>query len=138
MSIQGSTLSHPVRPDQRGTLDTVSKRSSIIEESIRAIVETRQGERVMLPDYGIPDFVFDVMDAGFTARVAYFVEQQIRRYEPLVDQVRTMIGYVLNDETFIPGFTENQQVAAFAIEYTERGSNTPFNLIFPTWQLRPL
>lgn len=138
MSIQGATLSHPVRPDQRGTLAVVSRRSSIIEESIRAIVETRQGERVMLPDYGIPDFVFEVMDAGFTARVAYFVEQQIRRYEPLVDQVRTMVGYMVNDETFIPGFVENQQVAAVAVEYTERGLNTPFNLVFPTWQLRGL
>jgi phage baseplate assembly protein W len=136
VSIQGATLSHPVRPDQRGSLAVVSKRPSIIEESIRAIIETRQGERVMLPDYGIPDFVFDVMDAGFTARVAYFVEQQIRRYEPLIDSVRTTIGFMTDDETFIPGFVENQQIAAFAIEYTERGSNTPRNLVFPTWQLR--
>jgi len=136
MGIQGKTLSHPIRPDQRGTLAVLSSRSAIIEESIRAIIETRQGERVMLPDYGIPDFVFDVMDAGFTARLAYFVEQQIRRYEPLVDQVRAMIGYLTGDDRFVPGFVENQQIAAVAIEYTERGSNTPRNLVFPTWQLR--
>jgi phage baseplate assembly protein W len=137
MSIQGSTLSHPVRPDQRGTLAVVLRRREIIEESIRAIVETRQGERVMLPDYGIPDFVFDVMDAGFTARVAYFVEQQLLRYEPLIESCRTTIGFVA-DETFVPGFTEQMQVAAFAIEYVERGTNTPRNLVFPTWQLRAL
>jgi Bacteriophage baseplate protein W len=135
MSIQGATLSHPVRADQRGTLAVVSKRRDIIEESIRAIVETRQGERVMLPLYGIPDFVFDVMDAGFTARVAYFVEQQLLRYEPLIDSCKTTIGFIGEDETFIPGFIENQQIAAFEIEYTERGSNTPRNLVFPTWQL---
>ena len=92
MSIQGSTLSHPIRPDSRGTLATVNKKSDIIRESIMAIIETRQGERVMLPDYGIPDFVFDVMDAGFTARLAYFVEQQILKYEPLVASARVMIG----------------------------------------------
>lgn len=135
MSIQGATLSHPIQPDQRGTLNVLNRRSAIIEDSIRAIVETRQGERVMLPDYGIPDFVFDVMDAGFTARVAYFVEQQIRRYEPLIDTVRTTIGFMADDETFIPGFTEQMQIAAFAIQYTERGSNTPRNLVFPTWRL---
>lgn len=90
----------------------------------------------MLPDYGIPDFVFEVMDAGFTARVAYFVEQQINKYEPLVDSVQAMIGFLNADDRFIPGFTENQQIAAFAIEYTERGQNTPQNLVFPTWQLR--
>lgn len=136
MSIQGRTLSHPIRPDQRGSLASLSRRSEIIEDSIRAIVETRQGERVMLPDYGIPDFVFDVMDAGFTARMAYFVELQIRNYEPLVDRVQATVGYVTDDGTFIPGFVEQQQVAAFAIEYTERGSNTPRNLVFPTWGLR--
>lgn len=90
----------------------------------------------MLPDYGIPDFVFDVMDAGFTARVAYFVELQIRQYEPLVDRVQAMVGYVTDDGAFTPGFVEQQQVAAFSIEYTERGANTPRNLVFPTWGLR--
>lgn len=94
------------------------------------------GERVMLPDYGIPDFVFDVMDAGFTARMAYFVEQQIAKYEPLVDKVRASVGYLDGDDRFIKGFVENQQIAAFAIEYVERGSNTPQNLVFPTWRLR--
>lgn len=136
MSIQGSTLSHPIRPDNRGTLATIKDKRTIIEESIRAIVETRMGERVMLPDYGIPDFVFSVMDAGFTARMAYFVEQQIAKYEPLVDKVRAMVGYVGEDERFIKGWVENQHIAAFAIEYIERGSNTPQNLVFPTWQLR--
>jgi phage baseplate assembly protein W len=135
MSIQGSTLSHPVRADHRGTLATINRRNEIIRESIIAIIETRQGERVMLPDYGIPDFVFDVMDAGFTARMAYFVEQQIQKYEPLVDQVRAIVGY-LGDDRFIRGYVENQQIAAFQIEYVERGTNTPDNLVFPTWQLR--
>jgi phage baseplate assembly protein W len=135
MIIQGSTLSFPFRPDVRGTLATISKKSAIIGESIRLIIETRQGERVMLPDYGIPDFVFEVMDAGFTARLAYFIEQQIRRYEPLVDQVKARIGFI-DDERFTPGFTEDAQIAAVQVEYIERGSNTPQNLVFPTWQLR--
>ena len=136
MSIQGATLSHPVRADQRGTLAVVSQRREIIKESIMSIIETRQGERVMLPDYGIPDFVFDVMDAGFTARIAYFVERQLLRYEPLIAAASATIGIVMNDGTFIPGFVENQQIAAFSIQYIERASNTPQNLVFPTWQLR--
>ena len=135
MKIEGVTLSHPVQPDVRGTLAVVSKRGEIIEQSIMAILETRQGERVMLPDYGIPDFVFDVVDAGFTARIAYFIEQQIRKYEPLVDSVKARVGFLM-DEDFIPGFTEDQQLAAVAVEYIERGQNTPRNLVFPTWQFR--
>ena len=133
--IQGSALQHPVQPDQRGTLGTTASKRTIIEQSIMAIVETRQGERVMLPDYGVPDFVFDVLDAGFTARLSYFVEEQIRRYEPLVEEVRAIIGSLI-DERFIAGFTEDGQIAAVMIEYKERGSNQPRNLVFPTWQLR--
>jgi phage baseplate assembly protein W len=143
MSIHGSTLLHPVQPNQRGTLATTrstdrkgkSEQQLLIEQSIMAIIETRQGERVMLPDYGIPDFVFDVMDAGFTARVAYFVSLQIVNYEPLVDKVRVTIGSLTEEGEFIPGFNESQQRAAFRIVYTERGSNTTRNLVFPTWQL---
>lgn len=134
-SIQGSCLSFPFRPDVRGTLATISNKSAIIEESIRSIVETRQGERKMIPNYGIPDWTFSVMDAGFTARIAFFIEEQIRQYEPLVEEVTARIG-ALFDEEFIPGFVEDQQIAAVSIEYKERGSNQPRNLVFPTWQLR--
>src|SRR5687768_9950038 len=135
MTIHGSCLQHPVQPDQRGMLQTSANRSEIIAQSIAAIVETRQGERVMVPDYGIPDFVFSVMDAGFTARLAYFIERQVRRYEPLVDRIRVRLG-VLDNGRFLPGFTEDQQRAAIQIEFTERGSNTPRNLVYPTWELR--
>ena len=69
MNLHGATLSFPVRADQRGTLTVVSERQALIEQAIRDVIETRQGERVMLPDYGIPDFVFSVLDVGFVARL---------------------------------------------------------------------
>lgn len=135
MSIQGSTLSFPIRPDRRGTLQTVAAREDIIRQSIAAIVTTRQGERVMLPDFGIPDFVFDVMDAGFTARLGFYVAQQVKRYEPLVDSLKWKVG-VLDESSFAAGFTADQQRAAIEITFTERGLNIPRNLVFPTWRLR--
>jgi hypothetical protein len=42
----------------------------------------------------------------------------------------------MSDDLFIPGFIEDQQVAAFSIQYIERGQNSSQNLVFPTWQLR--
>jgi len=131
----GSCLAHPFEVDQRGTLATTAKREEMIEQSIASIIETRQGERVMVPDYGIPDFVFAVMDAGFAARLAYFLELQIRNYEPLVESVRVKAGSIVNRE-FVPGLVEDQQRAAVALEYTVRGSNTPRNLVYPLWELR--
>ncbi len=137
MTLQGSWLSHPIRADQRGTLATSANRSEMIAQSIASIIETRQGERVMVPDYGIPDFVFDVIDVGFTARLGYFIAQQVKRYEPLVDNIKVMLGSLNDDgEVFIPGFVEDQQRATVQITFTERGSNTPQNLVYPTWRLR--
>jgi phage baseplate assembly protein W len=143
MTIHGSCLSHPFAPDQRGTLAVTSNRAEIIAQSIMAIIETRQGERVMVPDYGIPDFVFSVMDAGFTARLGYFVARQVKRYEPLVDKIRVRLGSVEDPSQspslragFSPGFVEDLGIAAVQVEFTERGSNTPHNLVFPTWRLR--
>ena len=90
----------------------------------------------MVPDYGIPDFVFAVVDAGFTARLGHFISEQVRRYEPLVDQIRVTLGMLDDSDGFIPGFVEDQQRAALHIVFTERGSNTPHNLVYPTWRLR--
>ena len=135
MGFQGSLLTHPIQPDHRGTLGTTSNRLEMIAESLASIIETRQGERVMVPDYGVPDFVFGVMDAGFSARLAFFLEQQIRRYEPLVERVRVKAGALVAGE-FVSGLVEDLQQAAVAIEYTVRGENTPRNLVYPVWRLR--
>jgi phage baseplate assembly protein W len=135
MSLHGSTLSHSIRADRRGTLATVNDRALIVAESIKAIIETRQGERKMLPDYGIPDFVFSVMDAGFTARIAFFLARQVKRYEPMVDKIRVRIG-VQSDDQYALGFTADQQRAVLVVEFTLRGSNTPQTLVWPTWRLR--
>jgi phage baseplate assembly protein W len=135
MSIHGSCLSHPIRPDVRGMLATIAMREAIVAESIAAIIETRQGERVMVPDYGIPDFVFSVMDAGFVPRLAYFVEQQIRNYEPLVNQVKVVAGSVTDNDQFLAGLAQGR--AAVSVQYTLRGSNVPLNLVYPVWGLAP-
>lgn len=138
-TLQGSCLTHPIQPDQRGTLAVTSNRADMIRQSIAAIIETRQGERVMVPDYGIPDFVFDVVDAGFTARLGYFITQQVKRYEPLVDKIKVGLGSLdFPNEALLNSraTAEDQQMAAVQIEFTERGSNTPHNLTYPTWRLR--
>lgn len=125
MRIEGSSLSFPVRADNRGTVSIVNDRHAIIEQSIASIIETRQGERVMLPDYGLPDFVFSVINAGAVARLAYLVEQQIAQYEPLVDRVKVSVQNA-----------SNAQQMEIRVSYMERGSNTPRNLVFPIWELR--
>lgn len=135
MDFQGSCLAIPVAADLRGSLATVSSREAIVAQSILSIVSTRRGERVMMPDYGLPDFVFEVMDAGFVPRVAYFLRKQILAYEPLVEDVRVVVGSMDGDK-FAPGFALDAGRAALRVEFKVRGSNLPRNLVYPVWELR--
>ncbi|PYS88965.1 MAG: baseplate protein [Acidobacteria bacterium] len=135
MNIQGSCLSFPFRADLRGTLATVSDRDAMIRESIAAIIETRKGERVMLPDYGIADYVFSVVDGGFAARLGYEVKIQIERYEPLVASVQVQAGTQAEDGQFISRLVVDEQRVALLVTYTARGSNMPRNLVYPLWRL---
>jgi phage baseplate assembly protein W len=131
---QGSCLSFPIEADARGTFKTISDIREIVKQSIIAIIETRQGERVMVPDYGIPDFVFSVMDSGFAARLAYFVAQQIGRYEPLATRV-SVVGGTQQGGTFIPNTMAAAQQACIQITYQIAGTAGQQNLVYPVWQL---
>jgi uncharacterized protein len=129
MAIQSSCLSYPISADRRGTLATIHDLAGIVRQSIISIIETRQGARVMLPDYGIPDLVFSVVDAGFAERFAYYVGQQVKNYEPLVESVQVRATTIED--------VDNPQAAAISVAYTVRGSNVPRNLVYPVWRLGP-
>lgn len=126
MNLHGSNLDFPLRPDVRGTVATRSDRSGIISQAIADLIETRRGERVMMPDYGLPDFIFSVMDLGFAARLAYHLEEQILKYVPLVASVT------------IATVADGEGRAEISLTYTEVGEiASPKNLVFPIWQYLP-
>jgi len=123
MNIHGSTISFPFRADVRGSVVSTAQRGEQIAQAIADVLETRQGERVMMLDYGIPDFVFAVQDFGFAARLAYQLEQQILRYVPLVKSVA------------VQSSTDEDGRAVVVVNYFEVGEiNAPKNLVFPVWQ----
>jgi phage baseplate assembly protein W len=135
LSIQGSCLSEPVRADVRGTLAVTGDREQIVAESIMAIVGTRKGERVMLPDYGISDYVFETQDGGFAQRLAFEVRQQVLRYEPLVESLTVRVANAAEDGSLDGRTVADAQRAVVDISYVTRGSNVARNLRFPTRQL---
>lgn len=125
MNLSGSAISFPFRVDQRGGAVTTDDHNELIGEAIADIIETRRGERVMMPDYGTDDFVFAVQDATFAARLADHLETQITRYVPLVKNVTVKVA------------TDEQGRAVADIRYVEVGSvNAPKNLVYPVWRLR--
>ncbi len=125
MNPSGSTINFPFSADVRGEFQTTSDRAEIIAQAIQDVLETRQGERVMLPDYGIADFVFSVQDFSFGARLAYHLEEQIRKYVPLVKNV------------VVKPATDDEGRAIVELQYTDVNEiETPRSLVFPVWRLR--
>ncbi|MCP9494296.1 MAG: GPW/gp25 family protein [Pyrinomonadaceae bacterium MAG19_C2-C3] len=135
MLIRSSALSFPLRPDGRGSLAVVTDVDAQVAESLIDLLEVRRGERVMMPDYGIDDFVFETIDAGFAKRFAYLVTEQIRRYEPRIVDVR-VTGGTLDGDDFQNGLTSDIHRAALKITYLTATSLAPNTLIYPLWRLR--
>jgi phage baseplate assembly protein W len=136
MNIHGSCLAFPFQPDQRGMLRTVSDPLEMGLQFLADLIETRLMERVMLPGYGMPDRIFSVMNAAFTVQLAAELEEQVQDYLPIIESIKVVVGEWFFGTTFVPGFPLEQQRAALSVTLTVRGSNTPLNFVYPTWQLR--
>lgn len=81
----------------------------------------------MLPDFGLPDFLFSVLSHAFVALLSYHLKDQVRKYVPGVGSIVV---------TEVTGGDEH--TAQVSVEWTLLGSNVPHNLVFPTRQLRGL
>jgi phage baseplate assembly protein W len=124
MELHGSVIDFPPRIDPKtGSLVTTSDKQRIIRQAIEDILETRKFERVMIPDYGLPDFLFAAVDAGFAARIAFHLRDQIDKYCPLVEAVTARAD------------VDDSGRAVVTVTYRERASHeSPRNLTFPVWQ----
>jgi phage baseplate assembly protein W len=94
-----------------------------IRQSIRIILETARGERVMRPDFGsgLNERVFAVNDASTRGLVADDVREALLRWEPRID--------VLDVTVTAAGATE--EVLRIGIEYRVRATDSRFNLVYP-------
>lgn len=120
----GCTLSFPFRVAAGGgTLAVVRTAEDIAREALVDVIETRPGEEVMLPEYGLRDYVFAPLNAGFARRFAINLRQQVDDYIPDVEllDVSVEVG-------------DAGKVGAF-VRYRLRGG-TPRDLVYPLWQLR--
>lgn len=134
MNILGGTISFPFRSDNRGTLAVTASDDVIIVQAITDLIETKQGERVMMPTYGLPDLLFDVLDANFAVRLAFLVEEQIRNYVTAISDVRAEAGNFENMQ-FIADALPAIHSAAVRVIWLKRNEAVPQELIYPTWRL---
>lgn len=94
-----------------------------IEESIRIIIRTSKGERLMRPDFGcgLRDFVFGTTDETSMRLISSDVQEAIRIWEPRVKDIEVESK---------PDPLNNGRVL-LSVSYTVRSTNNLFNQVFP-------
>jgi len=94
-----------------------------VQESVRIILATAKGERVMRPDFGcgIHDLVFSIVDTASIAQIKRDVTDALREFEARIDVLRVTVHQThLRD-----GYLEVE------IDYRIRTTNQPGNFVFP-------
>lgn len=113
----------PVQLDPRTGLVASVAYEEDIRQSMRIILETSPGERVMRPNFGcgIHDLVFEALDSTTIQRIRSTVEEALRRCEARID--------VLSVEVDESATSEGKLLVE--IEYRVRKTNQVGNLVFP-------
>ena len=117
----GTGWAFPVAAVSGAELDMVDHEEDI-RQSIRIILGTAQGERVMRPDFGagLRRMVFEPVNTTTKALVRHRVEEALIRWEPRIDQITVQV-------------TGGGPLGRLDIEihYRVRATNTFYNLVYP-------
>jgi len=124
-SFLGTGWSFPPAFDARGRQAVLVSDAEDIEQSLRILLSTTPGERVMHPTYGcnLRRLVYEIVDANLlteirdviTKAILYF-EQRIALNELLIDSSDLYNG-----------------VLRLTLDYTIRATNTRTNLVYPLY-----
>ncbi|QWW71209.1 GPW/gp25 family protein [Rhizobium sp. WYJ-E13] len=119
----GKGWAMPVGIDPRTGAVATAQHEDDIRQSIRIILETARGERIMRPDFGcgIHDMVFEAIDSTAMERIRSEIVAALRRYEARIE---------VNDVT-IDDNLPSQGLLLIELEYRIRRTNQVGNLVFP-------
>lgn len=94
-----------------------------IEESIRLVLATAKGERVMRPEFGcgIHEFTFAAVDTTTLTRIETSVESALTEWEPRID----VLGVDTDTSELETGRLD------ILIEYRVKATNDERNLVYP-------
>jgi len=112
----------PVGVDPISGRIAMSEYEQDIKESIRIILFTAPGERLMRPDFGcgIHRLVFEVNRPGTINRIQQEVREALIRWEPRIDVIG--VGVETKDQG---------EELLINVHYRVRTTNNFFNLVFP-------
>lgn len=119
----GQGLKFPLQVDPRTGKFAMVSHEEDIQEAIRIILNTVQGERVMRPDFGssIMDYVFAPSSSSNRERIAAEIRRQLLYQEPRITDVEVSCRQM------------DRQTAAIVVEvaYTVRATNNRYNHVYP-------
>lgn len=118
----GSGLSFPLRTDARGQVALVSGAEDV-EQSIRIILGTRPGERVMRPNFGCraQELLFEPRSAATASLMQEYIHQALRMWEPRIE-VRSVN---VNFDDANPG------ALLAEIEYSIKATHDTRSIVYP-------
>ena len=119
----GRGWAYPVMIDPATGDVAVAEYEEDIRQSIRIILATARGERVMRPDFGcgIHDLVFEVVDVATLTRVENSVREALTKYEARIEVLSVRAD---------PRHAPDGQLL-IELEYRVRRTNQIGNLVYP-------
>lgn len=113
----------PVQWDESKERFAIAEYEESIRQSIRIILSTAQGERVMRPDFGcgIHELVFAPNSAATRGLAEYHVREALIRWEPRIE--------VLSVRAVASG--EQDEELLISINYRVQVTDSRFNLVYP-------
>jgi uncharacterized protein len=126
-SFLGTGWSFPPTFSQRGKHVKLSSEQEDIEKSVRIILSTIPGERLMRPEFGcgIGTFVFEKQDSAFINGLNHIINQALLNYEPRIN----FIDAVVLERNDLDGVLHIQ------VNYSIIITNTRHNMVFPFYLL---
>ena len=112
----------PIKLDSSGKFK-LSKYEEDIEESIRIILGTIPGERVMRPEFGcgIYEYIFSTINISNLALIEEEVKKALTLYEPRIEIIKIKASADTNREGLV----------LIEIGYRVISTNTRQNLVYP-------
>jgi hypothetical protein len=122
----GAGWAFPAHVDPRGGVALV-RGTDELDASLRMILETAPGERVMRPDFGcrIWEHMFDATDPTTLGLMAQAVRDAVVRWEPRVDLEDVTVRVVPDDPS----------VVRIDVAYRVRSTNDRRNLVHPFYMI---
>jgi uncharacterized protein len=118
----GNGLSFPLRTNARGQVALVTGVEDI-EQSIRIILGTRPGERVMRPTFGCRahELLFEPRSAASASLMQEYVHQALRLWEPRIEV--NSVNVVFDDS--------NPGALLAEVEYSIKATHDTRSIVYP-------